>query len=146
MRIFQSQSDISNFLKTERALGKKIGFVPTMGALHEGHLALIHTSKRANDLTVCSIFVNPTQFNNKEDLAKYPRPTDSDRQKLEDAICDVLFIPSENEMYRELPRLKLDFGALETVMEGKFRPGHFNGVGIVVTKLFNIIQPDTVYF
>ena len=112
MRIFQSPSDISNFLSSERALGKKIGFVPTMGALHEGHLALINSSKLANHITVCSIFVNPTQFNNKEDLAKYPRPIDADRQKLEEANCDVLFIPSENQMYDELPRLKFDFGDL----------------------------------
>jgi pantoate--beta-alanine ligase len=146
MRIFQSPSDISNFLSSERALGKKIGFVPTMGALHEGHLALINSSKLANDITVCSIFVNPTQFNNKEDLAKYPRPIDADRQKLEEANCDVLFIPSENQMYDELPRLKFDFGDLEKVMEGQFRPGHFNGVGIVVAKLFNIVQPDISYF
>lgn len=146
MRIFQEPADINSLLRKERTLGKKVGFVATMGALHEGHLALIAASKRENDITVCSIFVNPTQFNNKEDLQKYPRPFDLDRQKLEEAGCDVLFAPSESQMYPEPPRLKMDFGNLETVMEGKFRPGHFNGVGIVVGKLFNIIQPDTAYF
>ncbi|MBY0427313.1 MAG: pantoate--beta-alanine ligase [Cytophagales bacterium] len=146
MRIFHDPSELSQYLKEAKSVGKKIGFVPTMGALHEGHLALISASKRENDLTVCSIFVNPTQFNNKEDLALYPRPIDSDRQKLEDAGCDVLFSPSEVQMYRQLPRLKFDFGHLETIMEGKFRPGHFNGVGIVVAKLFHIVQPDYAYF
>lgn len=146
MRIFQEPADINSLLRKERTLGKKVGFVATMGALHEGHLALIAASKRENDITVCSIFVNPTQFNNKEDLQKYPRPFDLDHQKLEEAGCDVLFAPSESQMYPEPPRLKMDFGNLETVMEGKFRPGHFNGVGIVVGKLFNIIQPDTAYF
>jgi len=146
MRIFQEPSDINSLLSAESSLGKKIGLVPTMGALHEGHLALVTASQRENDVTVCSIFVNPTQFNNKEDLTNYPRPIESDRQKLEEIGCDVLFAPSETQMYPELPRMKMDFGHLETVMEGKFRPGHFNGVGIVVAKLFNIIQPDTAYF
>jgi len=125
-----------------------LGFVPTMGALHEGHLALIRASKEENDLTACSIFVNPIQFNNPEDLAKYPRTIESDCAKLERAGCDVVFVPPVEEMYPDggRPVLGLQFGALEAVMEGAFRPGHFSGVGIVVSKLFHMARPDRAYF
>jgi pantoate--beta-alanine ligase len=109
-------------------------------------LSLIETSKSQNDLTVCSIFVNPIQFNNPEDLAKYPRTLETDCAMLETAGCDVVFAPSAQEMYPKPSAIKLDFCALETVMEGKFRPGHFNGVGVVVSKLFHIVQPDRAYF
>ncbi|GAB3552580.1 pantoate--beta-alanine ligase [Spirosoma fluminis] len=117
-----------------------------MGALHEGHISLIETAKRENDLVISSVFVNPVQFNNADDLARYPRTLDSDLKQLETAGCDVVFAPSVEEMYAESPVMKLSFGDLETVLEGAFRPGHFNGVGIVVAKLFNIVQPDRAYF
>ncbi|GAB3729352.1 pantoate--beta-alanine ligase [Spirosoma lituiforme] len=123
-----------------------IGFVPTMGALHEGHVTLIETARVENDVVVSSIFVNPTQFNNPDDLALYPRTLEEDCQKLAAAGCDIVFAPSVAEMYPEPTTLRLNFGDLETVMEGTFRPGHFNGVGTVVAKLFNIVQANKAYF
>ncbi|MEA5460657.1 pantoate--beta-alanine ligase [Arcicella sp. LKC2W] len=146
MQVFHTIKSLQVFLKSERLAGKSVGLVPTMGALHNGHLSLIEASKKQNELTVCSIFVNPTQFNNAQDLAVYPRTLEADCQMLESAGCDVVFAPSVEEMYPQLPNLKFDFGDLERVMEGKFRPGHFNGVGVVVSKLFNIVQPDSAYF
>ncbi|PWK24406.1 pantoate--beta-alanine ligase [Arcicella aurantiaca] len=146
MQVFHSIKSLQVFLKSERLAGKSVGFVPTMGALHNGHLSLIEASKKQNELTVCSIFVNPTQFNNAQDLVVYPRTLEADCQMLDSAGCDAVFAPSVEEMYPQLPHLKFDFGDLERVMEGKFRPGHFNGVGIVVSKLFNIVQPDHAYF
>ena len=143
MLIFKTIAETKNYLKNQN---KSIGFVPTMGALHAGHLSLIERSKLENDLTVCSIFVNPTQFNNPEDLKKYPRTLERDCEMLESVGCDVVFAPSAAEMYPTLPVLKIDFGNLERVMEGKFRAGHFNGVGIVVSKLFNIVKPNRAYF
>lgn len=126
--------------------GKTIGLVPTMGALHRGHISLIEASKKQNDLTVCSIFVNPTQFNNPADLLKYPRTFDKDTEMLREVRCDAVFSPENDEMYREKPVVQIDFGNLDKVMEGKFRPGHFSGVGLVVSKLFNIVEPDHAYF
>lgn len=123
-----------------------LALVPTMGALHEGHLTLVEQAKRENDVVISSIFVNPVQFNNPDDLARYPRTLEEDCRMLEAACCDVVFAPSVEEMYPEPPTLKLNFGELETVMEGAFRPGHFNGVGIVVARLFNIVQPQRAYF
>lgn len=117
-----------------------------MGALHTGHISLIEAAKKDNDIVVCSVFVNPTQFNNPEDLAKYPRTFEADRVMLENAGCSAVFAPSVEEMYPEQPVVKMNFGALETVMEGASRPGHFNGVGIVVSKLFNIVKPQYAYF
>ncbi|GAB2562705.1 pantoate--beta-alanine ligase [Spirosoma areae] len=117
-----------------------------MGALHEGHTTLIDTARRGNDVVVSSLFVNPAQFNNPDDLARYPRTLEEDARKLEAAGCDVVFAPAVAEMYPEPPALRLNFSELETVMEGAFRPGHFNGVGLVVAKLFNIIQPNRAYF
>ena len=146
MLIFNTINALRQYLNQERINEKSVGFVPTMGALHVGHLSLIDASKKDNDLTVCSIFVNPTQFNNPDDLARYPRTLEADCAMLEPAGCDVVFAPSTEEIYTERPVMKFDFGDLETVMEGKFRPGHFNGVGIVVSKLFNIIQPNRTYF
>jgi pantoate--beta-alanine ligase len=146
MQIFHTISSLQSFLKSQRLLGHSVGFVPTMGALHQGHLSLIETSKSQNNLTVCSIFVNPTQFNNPHDLAVYPRTLEADCEMLESVGCDAVFAPSAEDMYPNLPNLKFDFGDLERVMEGQFRPGHFNGVGIVVSKLFNIVQPDAAYF
>lgn len=125
---------------------QSIGLVPTMGALHDGHLTLIQQARQQADVVVCSIFVNPVQFNNADDLARYPRTLDADCALLETVGCDIVFAPSADEMYPEAPSLTLNFGALETVMEGAFRPGHFNGVGLVVAKLFNIVQPDKAFF
>jgi pantoate--beta-alanine ligase len=117
-----------------------------MGALHEGHLSLIRKSKKENKMTVCSIFVNPIQFNNQEDFDKYPNTLEHDLALLEAEGCDLVFVPSASEMYPTKPSTKFDFGALEHVMEGAFRPGHFSGVAIVVSKLFNIIRPTRAYF
>ncbi len=129
-----------------RSAGKTVGFVPTMGALHEGHLTLIRTAKKQTDYVTASIFVNPIQFNNPEDLLKYPREEESDIRKLKEAGCDMVFIPPVEEMYPEPDTTLFDFGDLGRVMEGKFRPGHFNGVAIVVKKLFEIIQPHQAFF
>lgn len=146
MQLFHTISSLKSFLASQRLLGKSIGFVPTMGALHEGHLSLINKAKSETDLTVCSIFVNPTQFNNSHDLAVYPRTLEADCSLLERVACDVVFAPSADEMYPQMPTMTFDFGDLERVMEGAFRPGHFNGVGIVVSKLFHIVQPDKAFF
>lgn len=146
MHIFPTIADLRAYLRAERAQGKSVGFVPTMGALHEGHLSLIEASNAQNDLSVCSIFVNPIQFNNPDDLARYPRTLEADCELLKTVGCDAVFAPSVQEMYPEKSLLTFDFGDLERVMEGKFRPGHFNGVGVVVSKLFNIVQPDRTYF
>ena len=127
-----------------------IGFVPTMGALHKGHLSLLEASMRDNDYTVCSIFVNPTQFNDKADYQNYPRVVDEDIEVLRKQRCDVLFAPSTDEMYpaggQDRQGAESNLGRLAEVMEGKFRPGHFDGVVTIVTKLFNIIKPDKAYF
>lgn len=144
MKIIESIFEMQAYLKSNP--NSKIGFVPTMGALHKGHIELVKRAKEENDLSVCSIFVNPTQFNNPEDLLKYPRTIEEDYKKLEEIGCDLVFAPTSDEMYPSKPSLKFDFGLLEHSMEGKFRPGHFNGVGIVVTKLFNLIKPLNAYF
>lgn len=146
MKILNSVADVKTYISTIKALGRSIGFVPTMGALHEGHLSLIIRAHEDNDITVASIFVNPIQFNNKTDLAKYPRPIEKDIQKLEEIGCDMLFYPTVEEMYPEPVFDKYDFGQLDKVMEGKFRPGHFNGVAVVVRRLFDIVTPDKAYF
>ncbi|MFC5270867.1 pantoate--beta-alanine ligase [Adhaeribacter terreus] len=129
-----------------RLAGKTIGFVPTMGALHEGHLELIRASVAENDVTVCSIFVNPTQFNNAEDFRLYPRIEQEDAALLENANCTYLFLPSAAEMYPAPAKTNFNFGELETVMEGAHRPGHFNGVALIVSKLFHVVQPHKAYF
>jgi len=126
--------------------GAAHGFVPTMGALHEGHLELVRRARRENDLVSCSIFVNPIQFNNPEDLEKYPRTLEEDLRMLKGAGCDLVLVPSVEEMYPAPVTEKYDFGELETVMEGKYRPGHFNGVAVVVKKLFEIMEPSRSYF
>ena len=126
--------------------GKTIGFVPTMGALHAGHLELIKASKSRCDLTVVSIFVNPTQFNNSTDFENYPNTLDADLEILRQEKVDLVYTPSVKEIYNESPELRISFGILETILEGSFRPGHFNGVGIVVSKLFNIIRPHLSFF
>jgi pantoate--beta-alanine ligase len=146
MIVFYSIGDTSQWLAGRKSAGKSVGFVPTMGALHEGHLDLIRRSLRENDISACSIFVNPIQFNNPEDLAKYPRTLENDLRLLRETGCDMVFVPSVKEMYPVPVTEKYDFGELEKVMEGAHRPGHFNGVAIVVKRLFDIIQPDRAYF
>lgn len=144
MHVFHTIRALRDYLRSNQ---RPVGLVPTMGALHEGHLTLIEQARRVpNQLVVASIFVNPVQFNNADDLARYPRTLEADCHLLEATGCEVVFAPSAEEMYPETPALTLHFGTLETVMEGAFRPGHFNGVGIVVAKLFNLIQPDRAYF
>lgn len=147
MKIFKSKSELNDFLFTINKEEKSIGFVPTMGALHQGHLSLVKRSKKKNEITVVSIFVNPTQFDNKEDLEKYPQTLDNDIKLLESVCCDVLFIPSVKEIYAENVVAKVfDFDGLEHQMEGKFRDGHFDGVGTIVKTLFEIVKPTTAYF
>ncbi len=146
MQTFQSHTHIRQFLSQERCNGAKIGLIPTMGALHDGHLSLVRLSKQEGDMTVATIFVNPTQFNKTEDLEKYPRNLDRDLDLLRSAGCDAVFVPSVEEMYPEPATLKISFGSLENELEGRFRPGHFAGVGLIVSKLFNLIQPDQAYF
>lgn len=141
MKVFESIIETQNYIKSH-----SVGFVPTMGALHEGHISLIRRAKKENELTVTSIFVNPTQFNNPDDLARYPRTLETDLARLEEAGCDVVFVPSVQEMYPEPAVLKMDFGRLEQILEGAFRPGHFNGVGLVVSKLFHVVKPQRAYF
>lgn len=146
MYLFKKINDLQRFLQQRRANGERIGFAPTMGALHEGHIRLIHEARRENELTVCSIFVNPTQFNDKEDLAKYPRPIEHDIQMLEKAGCSVLFLPEVEEIYPpNLPAVQFDLGYLDQPMEGASRPGHFRGVVQVVHRLLDIVQPDALY-
>lgn len=126
--------------------GLKIGFVPTMGALHNGHLSLIRLAQQQCDVVVCSIFVNPTQFNDPRDLEKYPRPIASDIEKLQQVNCDVLFEPAVTEMYAGNEHWHLQIGQLEHLLEGASRPGHYQGVTQVVNKLFNIVKPDVAFF
>ncbi len=146
MITFSKISETNNFVFQQRSDRKTIGFVPTMGALHKGHLELMKRAKQENDLLIVSIFVNPIQFNNKKDLNKYPRDINRDIKLLNDIGCDVLFAPTTEEMYPNKVTKKYDFGSLETVMEGVSRPGHFNGVAIVVSRLFEITQPHKAYF
>lgn len=138
--------EVDRILNRYRQQGEVIGFVPTMGALHEGHLSLLRASKKACTKSVCSIFVNPTQFNDKKDLERYPRMPEKDCAMLEQAGCDVVFMPSVEEMYPAPDERQFDFGRLDKVLDGAHRPGHFNGVAQVVSKLFAIIKPDKAFF
>jgi pantoate--beta-alanine ligase len=145
MEIFKEIQSLKAFL-SQKGNSISIGLVPTMGALHAGHLSLIEASKRENQLTVCSIFVNPAQFNNPKDLEKYPRTLERDLGMLEKAGCDIVFAPEAKMMYDTEPTIKFDFGDLDKILEGKFRPGHFSGVALVVSKFFNIVKPTVAYF
>ncbi len=143
MILVKKRSDLQQILHGQRQNGQTIGFVPTMGALHNGHLSLIEQSKENYNLTVCSIFVNPTQFNNKADFDKYPVTIEKDINLLEQDGCDVLFLPSVDEMYPAGEQvIHYDLGFIETVLEGKYRPGHFQGVCQIVDKLLNAVKPD----
>ncbi|MDE5610859.1 MAG: pantoate--beta-alanine ligase [Odoribacter sp.] len=146
MQVFNTKNELANRIAGLKKEGKVIGFVPTMGALHEGHLSLVKASKKNSDITVVSIFVNPTQFNDPEDLKRYPRTLEQDIRLLETVDCDIVFAPSVEEIYPEPDTRKFDFGYLESVMEGAKRPGHFNGVGQVVSRLFDIVSPDKAFF
>lgn len=147
MKIFKSKSDLQSYVGKKRNKGYSIGFVPTMGALHEGHLSLVKSANEAAEVTVVSIFVNPTQFDNQGDLENYPKTFDKDVELLKASNCDILFYPTIDEIYHEeVVAQEFDFEGLEFQMEGKFRNGHFNGVGTIVKALFEIVQPDIALF
>ncbi|GHT76502.1 pantothenate synthetase [Bacteroidia bacterium] len=146
MELIHTIAELQALLAQARKENKTTGFVPTMGALHAGHLALVEQCVAENDVSVVSIFVNPTQFNDKNDLLKYPRTLEADCRLLETVQTDFVFSPSVEEIYPEPDVRQFGFGTLETVMEGRFRPGHFNGVAQVVSRLFDIVKPDRAYF
>jgi len=149
MKVINKTSDLQAIIEQLKNDGKSIGLVPTMGALHKGHLSLVKNSISNNDITVVSIFVNPTQFNNPNDLASYPRMVDKDLELLQTVGCDVVFAPEADDIYSKSEtdsRFEFDFEGLDKVMEGKFRPGHFNGVVQIVSKLFDLVRPDRAYF
>ncbi|MEX0883434.1 MAG: pantoate--beta-alanine ligase, partial [Cyclobacteriaceae bacterium] len=146
LKIFHNIASIRQEIKGLRSIGKTIGLVPTMGSLHQGHLDLVEWSATSSDITVVSIFINPIQFNNSKDLESYPRDIEKDLQILKNKKVDLVFAPSEKEVYPKPVDLQFCFGQMEQILEGKFRPGHFNGVAIVVSKLFHILQPDRAYF
>lgn len=146
MEIFRTRAETRTYLAGLRQAGRTIGFVPTMGALHQGHLSLIAAAGRETDVVVCSIFVNPTQFNDKKDLENYPRPIENDIQKLREAECAVLFLPDVTEMYQSPDEWHIELNNLDKVLEGEIRPGHYQGVTQIVKKLFDIIEPDYAFF
>lgn len=146
MLIFRQIIEVKLFLAELQQQKRTIGFVPTMGALHQGHISLIEVSKQQCDVTVCSIFVNPTQFNNSEDLTRYPRTPEVDIQLLKDSGCDVLYMPDVNDIYPEPDTRQFDFGYLDTILEAEHRPGHYNGVGQVVSILLEGIKPHKAFF
>ncbi len=146
MELLTTVEEVRKYCFSYQKEGLPLGLVPTMGALHPGHLSLVNASVKENTVTMASIFVNPIQFTNSSDLDKYPRTLDADLALLKKAGCDAVFAPGEQEMYPSKPLLKMEFGQLETVMEGASRPGHFSGVGVVVSKLFHIVQPRNAYF
>jgi pantoate--beta-alanine ligase len=146
MKITTLRSETTAKIYAWKEAGLTVGFVPTMGALHRGHISLIEEARKSCDIVTCSIFVNPIQFNNSSDLETYPKTIEADIEKLENAGCDLVFIPDTEEMYPEPVSEKYDFGALENVLEGAFRPGHFNGVAVVVKRLFDIMIPDRAFF
>ena len=146
MKIVHAIKDLQEALANLRAQGKTVGLVPTMGALHAGHASLVKRSVAENDATVVSVFVNPTQFNDKNDLTKYPRTLEADCRLLEQCGATVVFAPSVEEIYPEPDMRHFSFPPLDTVMEGAYRPGHFNGVCQIVSKLFDLVKPDRAYF
>ncbi len=146
MKVVATKTELKNLLDSFRRNGKKIALVPTMGALHEGHASLVRRSVAENDVTVVSVFVNPTQFNDKNDLQNYPRTLEADCNLLEKVGADVVFAPTVEEMYPEEDTRIFSFAPLDTVMEGAFRPGHFNGVAQIVSKLFYAVEPHRAYF
>jgi len=147
MTIFKHAKDLTKYLQKSKQDKHSVGFIPTMGALHQGHLSLLNQCKEVSTISVCSIFVNPTQFNNPEDLKKYPNKVSQDILLLEENGCDVLFLPDEYEIYpdEKSKQKQFDLGYLETILEGKFRPGHFQGVSLVMERLLNIVNPDFLF-
>jgi len=146
LKTFTTKKSLQQYLQQIKALNQTVGFVPTLGALHQGHLSLIEFAQQQNDITVCSIFVNPSQFNDPKDLEKYPRTIEADIKLLEQVKCDILFHPEVNEMYDGNEHWHLNIGETEHLLEGEFRPGHYQGVTQIVNKLFNIVNPDAAYF
>ena len=147
MKVLKSKKTLIDYVERQREMGKKIGFSPTMGALHQGHLSLYKAAKKENDEVISSIFVNPTQFNNPDDFQKYPKTLEKDIVLLEKAGVDAVYVPNVEEMYPDgLNSKKYDFDGLENEMEGKYRPGHFDGVGTIVEELFRQVQPHNAYF
>ena len=148
MEIFKTKKTLLDYIERQKEMGKKVGFAPTMGALHDGHISLYEAARKENDLVISSIFVNPTQFNNASDLEKYPRTIEKDIEILEkSAFVDAVYIPEVTDIYPEgLKSKEYNFDGLENEMEGKFRPGHFKGVGTVVEELFRQVKPDNAYF
>ncbi|MFO7868097.1 MAG: pantoate--beta-alanine ligase [Bacteroidales bacterium] len=148
MDVFTTCTELHEQVTEQLSSGKSVGFVPTMGALHEGHMSLVDCSVSQNDVTVASIFVNPKQFTNTEDLRTYPRTIENDLDMLENAGCHMVFVPTVSEMYPEGEKATelYNFGELENVMEGVFRPGHFNGVAVIVKRLFDVVTPTRAYF
>ncbi len=147
MKVLKSKKTLIDYVERQREMGKKIGFAPTMGALHQGHLSLYKAAKKENDEVISSIFVNPTQFNNPDDFQKYPKTLEKDIELLEKAGVDAVYVPNVEEMYPDgLNSKKYDFNGLENEMEGKYRPGHFDGVGTIVEELFRQVQPHNAYF
>lgn len=146
MKLVHTIKELQSELNALRSIGKTIGLVPTMGALHAGHASLVKRAVAENDVVVVSDFVNPTQFNDRNDLIKYPRTLDADCELLEKVGASFVFAPSVEEIYPEPDTRQFSYAPLDTVMEGKFRPGHFNGVCQIVSKLFMIVEPDRAYF
>lgn len=146
MKVVRTAAELNQEVANKRKDGQTIGFVPTMGALHVGHISLVNKCLNDGCYTVCSIFVNPTQFNDKNDLKNYPRMPEQDLALLEERGVNLVFMPSVEEMYPETDTRTFDFGSIDKVMEGAKRPGHFNGVAQVVSKLFEMVQPDRAYF
>ena len=146
MKVITTARELREFSTATHQQGKSIGFVPTMGALHDGHLSLVAQARSHNDIVVVSVFVNPTQFNNPDDLRTYPRTEEADLEKLTAARVDVAFLPTVQEMYPEPDTRVFDLGQVAEVMEGKMRPGHFNGVAQVVSRLFEMVHPTRAYF
>lgn len=148
MQVFYDKKTFSDYIKSQKEQYKTIGFAPTMGALHAGHISLYEEAYKENDVVISSIFVNPTQFNNPEDLEKYPRTVDDDIKKLEDShLVDAVYVPRVEDIYPNgMDRKQYNFGGIENEMEGAARPGHFDGVGTVVEELFVQVQPDNAYF
>ena len=145
MKIFTSKTELAKALQSLKQKDKTVGFVPTMGALHLGHMTLVKIAAELTDVVIISIFVNPTQFNNPADLDRYPRPIEKDISLLKASKCDILFLPEIGEMYTENEKWSLDLGYLENILEGKFRPGHYQGVTQIVKKLLDIINPDYMF-
>lgn len=146
MKVIRTVEELKSAIAEARKSGKSVGLVPTMGALHEGHMSLIRNARKHNDVVVTSVFVNPTQFNNPDDPRTYPRTEEADCALLEKEHVDIAFIPSVEEMYPEPDTRVFDLGPVAEVMEGAMRPGHFNGVAQIVSRLFAIVQPDRAYF